>query len=172
MLCQNDSVFSSMPDFQHYACRFLDLARSREAIAHRPWTARELMDKWVGARGKGIISGDLNHDGDFDDDGEDTILDDVALIEYLELPLRITSTKSIGLPTMIDDNGVERIAPSDTPLDPRAYWVLERWVYKIGHFVQGDGTGRKMPIYDSILYGSQTRRKGRIESLRVYLITS
>lgn len=168
MICQNSVLLPA--DMQHYSCRFMDLARAREVLALRPWTAQELVAAWVGAREEGIISGDLNEDGDYDDPGEDEILDDQRLFEYLKVPLRAVPVETLGLPTMIDERGIPRVAPVPTPLDPARYWVLERWVWKIGHFIQGDGTGQAPAIYDSIRGGSMTRRNGRIESLRVFLI--
>jgi hypothetical protein len=170
MFSQNDNVFSAVPDLQHYACRFFSLARAREIITGKPWAADELIKAWKGARTEGIISGDLNGDGDYDDAGEDEILDDAALIQYLRLPLRTISVMALGLSTMIDSKGVTRTAPQAAPLDLTRYWVLERWVWKIGHFIQGDGTGKSAAIYDPIRGGSLTRANGKIESLRVYLI--
>jgi hypothetical protein len=168
MIYQTDAAL--LPDMQHYACRFLFLARAREVLVGKPWTATELNLAWIEAKDKKIISGDLNGDGDFDDPGEDEIKNDVALLELLELPLRVVPVEILGLPLMTDDRGITRVAPTLEPLDPKKYWVGERWIWKIGHFVQGDGTGKAPPLYDSIKGGSLTRKNGKIESLRVYLI--
>jgi len=159
-----------LPDAAHYSCRFNFMARSREIILRKPWSVEEYNAAWVGARNAKIISGDLNGDGDFDDTGEDEILDDVALIRFLGLPLRVVPLEVLGLPTLIDARGVRRVAPTAAPLDPKRYWVGERWVWKIGHFVQGDGTGKAPAVWDPIAGGSLTRKNGVIADLRVFLI--
>jgi hypothetical protein len=171
MLFQNDSAFNELPDYQHYACRFDDLASSLEVLEGRPWTARGLMDAWIAAKKAKIITGDLNGDGDCDDPGEDVIRDDAGLIELLELPLRVVPIEVLNMPTCTDENKIIRVAPSALPLDPKRYWVLERWFWRQTHFVRGDGTGKAKPFYDSIAGGSLTRKNGVIRDLRVYIIT-
>jgi hypothetical protein len=170
MTYQNEPVFP--PDMQHYACRFMCIARAREVLLEKPWLDKDLISEWAGARSRGIISGDLNHDGDFDDPGEDEILNDQDLFDFLEIPLKVAPLESLGLPLMTDAQGNRRIAPSASPLDPAKYWTLEKWIWRIGHFIQGDGTGKHPAIYDPIRGGSFTRANGHCESLRVYLITA
>jgi hypothetical protein len=168
MICQN--IPGVDVDAQHYSCRFNVIARAREVLAGRPWTVDQYNAAWRGARAAGIISGDLNKDGDYDDPGEDEILNDQKLFDYLEVPLRVVALADLGLPLMLDDKGIQRVAPVAAPLDPSRYWVAERWVWRIGHFIQGDGTGKAPAIWDPITNGSLTRARGRIESLRVWLI--
>jgi hypothetical protein len=170
MIYQNDPGI--VPDAQHYSCRFNVIARAREVLAGRPWTASQYNAAWEGARNAGIISGDLNGDGDYDDPGEDEILNDQRLFDYLGVPLRAVSLDLLGLPIKLDDRGIARVAPTASPLDSARYWVLERWVWRIGHFIQGDGTGKRPAIWDPIKNGSATRANGKIESLRVFLITA
>ncbi len=160
-----------LPDYiQHYGCLVCVLARSREVIREAIWSAKELREAWEIAEDAGIISGDLNHDGDRNDDGEAEVLNYQGLFDLWNLPLRQHDIGWYGLPTMIDRNGAKRIAPSALPLDQNKLWVAERWVWKIGHFVQGDGTGKHFPYYDPISGGSLTRKNGAIESLRVFEI--
>jgi len=166
MIHQNDEGI--LPDAQKYSCRFNALARAREVILGEPWTVAEYNKAWEGARSVGIISGDLNHDGDYDDEGEDEILKDQELFYYLGLPLCIVPFGD--LPTMKDQRGILRVAPTKAPFDPMKYWVLEKWIWRYGHFIQGDGTGKANPIWDPLRGGSLTRARGRIESLRVFRI--
>jgi hypothetical protein len=168
MLHQNEPGI--VPDAQHYSCRFNVIARAREVFGGRPWTCAQYNAAWEGARNAGIISGDLNKDGDHDDPGEDEILDDQRLFDYLGVPLRAVSVDALGFPTLLDYRRIRRIAPTRAPFDPSRYWVAERWVWRIGHFLQGDGTGKAAPIWDPIKGGSQTRARGHIESLRVWVI--
>lgn len=159
-----------LPDAQKYSCRFNSLLLSREILLGIPWTVTEYNEAWLAAKKAGIISGDLNMDGDFDDEGEDEILSDERLFELLSLPLRTISIWDLGLPIVTDERGIRRVAPSGEPLDPSRYWVLERWFWKQSHFVKGDGTGRNLPDWDPIEDGSLTRANGRLRDLRVYLL--
>ena len=168
MLFQNTPLFPI--DMQHYACRFLMLARSREVLLNKRWESEELVHYWETARDAGIISGDLNMDGDYDDRGEDEILDDDRLFVLMGLPLHTVDVSSLGLPLIRDHNGILRVAPTKAPLDSSRYWVSECWGWKIYHFIQGDGTGLQKAIYDPIQGGSLTRKNGRIETLRVWEI--
>jgi hypothetical protein len=159
-----------VPDAQRYSCRFNCILRAREVLLGQTVTVEDYNAAWVGSRDAGIISGDLNRDGDFDDIGEDEILDDQALFDYLRVPLRAVPILALGLSTIIDDNGILRVAPQLAPLDYRRYWVLERWVWHSGHFVHGRGYAKDAPIWDPIAGGSNTRRRGFLESLRVFEI--
>lgn len=164
MIAQNTEGVDE--DAKHYSCLFNVLCSSRKA----PWTVSQYNDAWRGARLSGCLSGDLNGDGDYDDPGEDEILNYQRLIDYLGLPLIAVSPESLGLP-MIKIDGVWRIAPLRSPLDPNEYLVAEAWKWKIRHFVRGDGTGSKKPVWDPIQPESLTRKNGFLESLRVFKIT-
>lgn len=168
MIYQNEAGI--VEDAQHYSCLFNVIARAREFLAGRPWTVAQYNAAWLGAKEAGIISGDLNADGDFDDAGEDEILTYPRLIDFLEVPLVYVPRETFGLPITIDAGGAQRIAATISPLDPKKYWVAEKWIWRQGHFLQGDGTGLNPPIHDPIKGGSMTRARGKIESLRVFLI--
>jgi hypothetical protein len=159
-----------LPDAQDYSCRFNGLAISREIFGGRAWTIKEYNEKWLEARRLGIISGDLNRDGDFDDEGEDVIRDDSGLIKLLELPLQVIPPKSLNLPMVVDEAGILRIAPTLEPIDLGSYWVLERWFLEYSHFVVGDGTGRTLPFWDPWRPASRTRAKGKLLDLRVFKV--
>jgi hypothetical protein len=150
---------------QKFACLAFVLARSRETILGMMWSARDLRDAWASAVDAKCITGDLNRDGDVYDDGESEIVDYPGLFALWGLPLRLVS-KELKLPV----NNGGRVLPVDTPFDPNRYWVAERWFWKIGHFVQGDGTGKQKPVYDPISGGSLTRKNGAIETLRIFEI--
>jgi hypothetical protein len=168
MIYQNTEKIDA--DAQKYSCLFNVIARAREVLCGRPWEIDEYNEYWRGAKAAGIISGDLNMDGDFDDRGEDEILDYQRIFDFLEVPLLSVSPKKTGLATMTDRNGVVRVAPQKHPLDIKKFWVAEHWVWMQGHFVQGRGTGKEPAIWDPIAGGSNTRRRGYLESLRVFPI--
>lgn len=155
---------------QHYGCLTLDLALAREKITGQLWTKDEFNQLWKDAIAAGIISGDLNCDGDLNDDGEAILQRWDAFCIMGNIPLRALRTDEIKWPMGKDENGVPRILPTAVSFDPTRYWVAERWKYKISHFVKGDGTGLLKPEYDSIRYGSLTRQKGKIMDLRVLAI--
>lgn len=156
-----------LPDAQHYSCLFNDIALFREVVQHKLWTVAEYNEAWLAAKRLGYITGDLNNDGDFDDPGEDEIKNFNGLFDLLQLPLRVFDIEHSEFLLMKDSNGRVRLAPQ---LMPENYWTIERWVWQIGHFVKGDGTGLKQPTWDSIRGGSQTRKNGRLESLRAFEI--
>lgn len=148
-----------------YGCLFCVLARSRERDGFF-WTSVTLSDAWNSAIRAGCITGDLNHNGTLDDPGEAVIRDYPGLIRLLRLPLGYLPPEELGLPLFLD-HGVPRVAPTKESLDLTKYWVAEKWVWKLGHFVQGDGSGRRSPIYDPLGH-SYSRLNGRLESLRVF----
>ena len=55
---------------QHYGCYFLTLAQASLIVFQGEEGCQRLNGIWVKATELGIISGDINHDGDVDDDGE------------------------------------------------------------------------------------------------------
>lgn len=166
MIYQNDA--NAPRDFQKYACRFLSLYMAKVFLKGEPITLESAVSGWSRARTFGYISGDLNRDGDYDDPGEDEMLNDEAIFRLLDIPLEVVNPKSLGLTMAPDRNGIMRIQPTREPLDLKKYYVLEAWHWKITHFVVGNGAGMGMPIYDPIEGGSLTRRNGALESLRVY----
>ena len=168
MFYQNDPAAPA--DFQHYACLFSCLLRSRETILGKAWGIADGVAAWKAARSAGIISGDLNGDGDFDDPGEDEIRKYPELFRLLGLPLREIAPESLGLPLGFDHNGASRILPVIEALDLSRFWVIEAWRWKITHFVCGDGCGQRPVIYDPIRGGSLTVANGTIESLRIFEI--
>jgi hypothetical protein len=152
---QNDPELESIV---HNACRFNCIALAREALVGRPWTLGALVDAWVGAKERKIIGTD------------NAIVDDQALFDYLEVPLRYVPAETLGMPTVLDSTGISRVAQATSPLDPARYWVLERWFWQQSHFVKGCGVPTIQPEYDPIQGGSLTRLNGSLMDLRVFII--
>jgi len=168
MVYQNDD---GMPDTaQHYACAFMCILRARESLHGIPVTVASAGDAWNGAIKAGVISGDINGDGVMGDDPRELCIQDYGrLFDFLHINLMEVPIESPGLPCDKDDNGILRILPTHEPIDTRAYWVMERWKWKISHFILGDGTGTHI-IYDPIRGGSLTRANGTVQDLRVFRI--
>ena len=163
MYYQNDKTAPF--DFQHYACLFSSLLYSRPASGGADWSIDEAVDAWKQCRALGIISGDLNGDGDYDDAGEDEIQRYSDLFTLLMLPLEVVPASALGRPL----NASGRVLPVSVPLGSD-YWVIEAWHWKITHFVVNDGTGKKPVRYDPIRNGSLTVKNGIPQSLRVFRI--
>lgn len=136
---------------QDYGCLFLCFANASPVIFEGSSGRKALNKIWKEAEKKGYISGDLNHDGDCDDDGEAEIQDHTALAnEFFALPVKYDN---------IHHKADEKI-PSNVAV------VFGRYVFKFGHFVQLDKT--KKVIFDS-LGKSNTVANGKLETMRWYL---
>ena len=166
MFYQNE--LSAPIDFQRYSCRFASICFAKDILLGECMSLNEGVYAWKECRRLGIISGDLNNDGDYDDPGEDEILNDDRLFKYLGLPLRTVNINDFD--TIIDSNGIRRIAPTKLPLQDTKYWIIEAWKYKSKHFVVGYGNGIKPVRFDPWKGGSNTVRYGKVESLRVFEI--
>lgn len=144
MIYQNDPIIVKLcPEMAHYGCAFLSLAWYREHYLHLPWNASDLINSWWKARDKGIISGDLNGDGDTDDGGECEIQDWTELCNILGVRM-------------------QNIPGHFSPCDPiaRGNYSICAWYNpntKFTHFV----VGTKKPVeFDPISGGSRTVREG------------
>ena len=126
---------------QDYGCLFLCFANASPVIFEGSGGRKALNKIWKEAEKKGYISGDLNHDGDCDDDGEAEIQNHTALAnEFFALPVKYDN---------IHHKADEKI-PSNVAV------VFGHYVFKFGHFVQLDKT--KKVIFDP-LGKSNTDRK-------------
>jgi len=150
MIYQTDPAMD--PRIQHYGCYFMSLAFYREKYMGHTWGAKELNALWQDAIDEGAISGDLNHDGDFDDAAQLDIVHPNALCELLGLPLRYI------------DGHFKPDAPEASGKYSIAAWYNPNT--KFTHFVVGSGTG--IVLFDPIGGGSRTVREGHVESLRLY----
>ena len=135
---------------QDYGCLFLCFANASPMIFEGSSGRKALNKIWKEAEKKGYISGDLNRDGDYDDDGEAEVKNHTALAnEFFALPVKYDN---------IHHKADEKI-PSNVAV------VFGRYVFKFGHFVQLDKT--KKVIFDS-LGKSNTVKNGKLESMRWY----
>ena len=139
-----------LPVIQEYGCLFLCFAYASHMIFEGSSGRKALNKIWKEAEKKGYISGDLNHDGDYDDDGEAEIQNHTALAnEFFALPVKYDN---------IHHKADEKI-PSSVAV------VFGRYVYKYGHFVVLNKS--KNVTFDS--FGtSNTVKNGKLESMRWY----
>lgn len=148
MIYQTDKNLDS--NMNHIACAFDSLAYFRERYQDRPWAAYELQKAWDGAIASGIISPDLNHDGDLLDQGEGEINDWQMLADYLRCKVQFLGFFPPG--------AKER----------EGNFVIARWFNprtNFRHFVVGD---LKPVEWDPIQGGSVTVREGHVDSLRIF----
>lgn len=141
-----------LPVIQKYGCLFLCFANASPLVFEGSPGRKALNKIWLEAEKKKYISGDLNHDGDYDDDGEAEVQNHTALAnEFFALSVRYDGKHH---------NADEKI-PADVAV------VFGRFVHKFGHFVQLNKT--KKVIFDS-LGKSNTVANGKLESMRWYFI--
>jgi hypothetical protein len=133
----------------------MSLAYFRELYMGHVWSAKELNSIWQGAIDAGIITGDMNLDGDFDDAGQLEIAKPQALANMLGLPLRY-------LDGHFSPTGPEAVAPGR--------FIVTAWynpATKFTHFV----VGSSRPVeFDPIKGGSRTVREGapKGDGARIY----
>lgn len=146
----NQSDKELLPVIQEYGCLFLCFANASPMIFEGSKGRQALNKIWTEAEKKGYISGDLNHDGDYDDDGEAEILNHNALAnEFFALDVKY-------------DNQHHK---ANEPIPSSVAVVFGHYVYKFGHFVQLNKS--KKVIFDS--FGtSNTVLNGNLESMRWY----
>lgn len=139
-----------LPVIQNYGCLFLCFAQASPLVFEGKEGRKALNKIWEEAEKKGYISGDLNHDGDYDDDGEAEIQNHNALAnEFFALSVRYDNQHH---------KANEKI-PSSVAV------VFGRYVYKYGHFVVLNKS--KSVTFDS--FGtSNTVKNGKLESMRWY----
>lgn len=144
---QADSRLLSV--IQSYGCYFLTLAEASPVVFSGDEGCQRLNGIWAKATDLGIISGDVNHDGDFDDDGEAEIQDATALAKMLGLKVRY--------------DGIHHKADESIPADVKV--VIGQYWYRSGHFVLINKS--KKVIFDS--YGkSNTVRNGYLKTMRFF----
>ena len=139
-----------LPVIQDYGCLFLCFAEVSPLIFEGSNGRKALNKIWIEAEKKKYISGDLNHDGDYDDSGEAEILNHNALAnEFFALSVHYDNKH----------HKAEEKIPSSVKI------VFGKYMWKYGHFVVLDKF--KKVIFDS--FGiSNTVKNGKLESLRWY----
>lgn len=132
---------------QSYGCYFLTLAQASPIVFQGDEGCQRLNGIWAKAVDLGIISGDINHDGDLDDDGEAEILNATALAKMLGLNVRYDGIH----------HGADEKIPANVKIVIGQYW------YKGGHFVLLNKS--KKVTFDS--YGkSNTVKNGYLKTMR------
>ena len=139
-----------LPVIQDYGCLFLCFAEVSPLIFEGSNGRKALNKIWTEAEKKKYISGDLNHDGDYDDSGEAEILNHNALAnEFFALSVKYDNKH----------HKAEEKIPSSVKI------VFGKYMWKYGHFVVLNKN--KKVIFDS--FGiSNTVKNGKLESMRWY----
>lgn len=139
-----------LPAIRAYGCLFLCFAEASPLIFEGREGRLALNKIWLEAENKGYISGDLNHDGDYDDDGEAEIQNHDALAnEFFALSVRYDNKHHLAT----------------EPIPKEVSIVFGRYVFKYGHFVVLNKS--KKVIFDS--FGtSNTVKNGKLETMRWY----
>lgn len=133
---------------QSYGCYFLTLAQASPIVFQGDEGCQRLNGIWVKATELGIISGDINHDGDVDDDGEAEIQD-----------ITLLAQKFFNLKVKYD--GIHHKADEAIPASVKI--VIGQYWWRSGHFVLLNKS--KKVTYDS--YGkSNTVKNGQLKSMR------
>ena len=143
MIPQNHPLLAGW--IQHYACLADAIASYREFVQGKPWRVHEFGAALHLAVDKGIISGDLNGDGDMDDPTEALILDFQKYVDHMGLPL-----KYLG---KFDQGDFDRFSGP-------GYWVAVAWKNPRTGFVHWVIGNRKPVRWDSIQGGSVTVAEG------------
>lgn len=136
--------FRFLPIIQKYGCLYLCLYQaSNKILSHK-----QLNDNWIELTKRGVISGDLNGDGDFDDAGEAEIFNHNAVCESFGLNVHYRNEHSLITANL--DN---------------AQIIIGKYTYKYSHFVLLDN--QLKIIYNSLKH-SISVEKGKLMSLRIY----
>ena len=133
-----------LPAIQKYGCLFLCYA----SMTEKYFSEYILNEKWEEAIRKGFITGDLNKDGDFDDEGEAIMVNHQGVI-----------TDIFGLSYIYDN--IHHKASEKIPENVEK--IIGRFFWKTSHFVTIDKD--KIPIYDP-LENSLTVRYGKLADMR------
>lgn len=144
----NQSDSRLIKPIQTYGCYFLTLAQASPIVFSRDEGCQRLNGIWVKATELGVISGDINHDGDVDDDGEAEIQNATYLAQtFFNLKVRY--------------DGIHHRADEAIPASVKI--VIGQYWWKGGHFVLLNKS--KKIIFDS--YGkSNTVKNGYLKTMR------
>lgn len=147
-ITQSDSRL--IKPIQTYGCYFLTLAQASSIIFKEDEGCQRLNGIWVKATELGVISGDINHDGDVDDEGEAEIQNVTRLIQdFFNLQLCY--------------DGKHHTADEAIPANVKL--VIGQFWWKGGHFVLLNKS--KKVTYDS--YGkSNTVKNGYLKTMRFF----
>lgn len=139
-----------LPVIRNWGCLFMCFAEVSPLIFDGAKGCEALNNIWLQATAKGYISGDINHDGDFDDDGEAEILNHTALANtFFALSVRY-------------DNVHHK---ADEKIPDKVAFAFGRFVFRSGHFVVI--SKQKKVTYDS-MGQSNTVKNGKLDTMRWY----
>ena len=143
---QSDMLF--IKPIRTYGCYFLCFAQASPITFKGEEGIQRLNGIWVKATEDGLISGDINHDGDVDDDGEAEIQKATELArKYFNLNIKYDGVHHDG----------KELIPTNVKLIIGQFW------WKGGHFVLISRL--KKVTFDS--YGeSNTVKNGYLKSMR------
>ena len=144
----NQAHPSLLAPIQSYGCYFLCFAQASPIVFSGEEGVQRLNGIWAKATEEGIISGDINHDGDVDDDGEAEIQKAEKLAQkYFNLNVRYDNVH----------HKADEAIPSNVKLVIGQYW------WRSGHFVLINKS--KKVTFDS--YGkSNTVKNGYLKTMR------
>ncbi len=139
-----------LPVIREYGCLFLCFAEASPLIFEGSEGRKALNKIWLEAEKKKYISGDLNHDEDYDDSGEAEIQNHNALAnEFFALSVRYD----------------EKHHKADEKIPSNVKVVFGKYVWKYGHFVVLNKTKK---VTCDPMEVSNTVKNGKLESMRWY----
>lgn len=144
----NQSDSRLIKPIQTYGCYFLTLAQASPIVFSGDEGCQRLNGIWVKATELGVISGDINHDGDVDDDGEAEIQNATYLAQtFFNLKIKYDGKH----------HKADEAIPANVKIIIGQYW------WRGGHFVLLNKS--KKVIFDS--YGkSNTVKNGYLKTMR------
>ena len=144
----NQAHTSLLSPIQSYGCYFLCFAEASPIVFKGEEGIQRLNGIWAKATEEGLISGDINHDGDVDDDGEAEIQNATLLAQkYFNLKVKYDGIHHDG----------KEIIPDNVKLIIGQFW------FRSGHFVLINRL--KKVTFDS--YGkSNTVKNGYLKTMR------
>lgn len=138
-----------LPVIQKYGCLFLCFAYKSPLRFEGKVGCLALNNIWETAEKKGIISGDLNHDGDYDEDNEAVILDHNKLASLFDIPVKYDDKHHAA---------EEKIPPSVSFIFGQFYW-------KSSHFTV---LNHKKEVEFDPTKNSNTVKYGKLKTMRWY----
>lgn len=135
-----------------YGCLFLSLAYNSPVVYAYSRGITDLNMLWNKCLSRGYITGDLNHDGDVNDDGESEIMNHTYVAQLL------------GCEVVYD--GVHHL-PSETIPEDKVAFAIGAFHYKFTHFATVSKDDEHKVIWDS-LGNSVSIAKGTLNSVRWY----